>query len=256
MSRWDKDIASRATDTISELDSSNIGSNGADNETDPRKMRTPPNIAMNKLCFSTKSKKPKNKTAHNTRVGEELRDNKRTKSDVDRFQNTPSKFQIREAEEVNYTGSNKKKKKRFQLVEPGISCELKKATGSQKENTATLSMTESTDLDIDFAAIEIKLQEEIAAGERAAKEAQRLTTYTTTSSPASFNSRRKKRRRCSSDDLSRVLQVEKKLRMEKHEKFSGDKKRKVDEIEVDKEVNNYRRKKIRRIPKGKAIQND
>ncbi|POS87561.1 hypothetical protein EPUL_000917, partial [Erysiphe pulchra] len=248
VSRWDKDIASpRAADTISELDLSSIGSNDAGNQFDLRTMPNQPYIGMNKLCFSRKFKKPKIETTHTIRV-EEQKDKNRTKVDVDRFKTTPSKSRIYDAKEVNNTGSGKKKKKRVQLVEPDQSRELPK-TGSQRETKAILSMSESIDIDVDFAAIEIKLQEEIAAGERAAKEAQRSTAYTTLSSPASFDSRKKKRRRCSSDDLSRVRQVEKKLRRDELEKNFREKKRKVDEIEVDKEVNNYQRKKIRKIPK-------
>lgn len=209
-------------------------------------MPTSSNVGINKLCLLRKSKKPKN----SIRLDEEQRDSKRIKVDVDKFKTTPSKSQIHETKEVNHTSSKKKMKKRDQVVGPEQICEQTEAAGPQRETPATLSMTKSTDIDVDFAAIEIKLQEEIVAGEKAAKEARRSNTCTSTSSPTSYSTRKKKRRRRSSDDLNRLRHVEKKSRKEKLERISRDKKRKVDEIEFDQEVNDYKRKKMRKIYKG------
>ncbi|KHJ34896.1 hypothetical protein EV44_g4724 [Erysiphe necator] len=255
LDQWDKDTASLNTqDEILEPELSKKGTSAdAEDSSDSSAQLVPPHIDMKKLCLSRKSKKPKVETSHKRCTDGAQKYTQATKMNMNGFTKDSSNNSVQEA---NYTFSSKKKIKRVQLVEPDRRFEFNGAAGPQNDPTATVSIIEPIEKDIDFAAIQIRLQEEIAAGERAAKEARGSTSYTASPSLVNLNSRKKKRRRRSSDDLNQVRHVGKKIRSEKIERAYKDKKRKADEIEVNKEMNDSKRKKILKILKKDSLPHD
>ncbi|RKF72054.1 putative Bgh-specific protein [Golovinomyces cichoracearum] len=120
---------------------------------------------------------------------------------------------------------------------------------SVDNSTTELSTAAIVEKDIDFTKLQVMLEEEIAAGEKAVQEARKARFEKILGNNTGYkDSTLKKRRRRSSDfdgqnsDGVEIRMAEKKRRKEKKEI----KKRKLHESEVDKDLRNVKKKKVRK----------